>query len=307
MLLLLFACAPPSDGPGLVLLDPDALDAGVTLQVDGRDDSSALPRAVWSDEEAWLEGPDGQVLELDPHPGELHEAWLEAGQLVVEILGVGQQVDGDQVFAEGSAAQVQELADAVGAELEVDPDGAWLTGEQLLLSLGEGWDLPEVQGVFTVEPELAEAYMLGAGALSEPSSNPTHAADAAAGAVGASGHTLGGRARSVDAHPDRLVVGAGALRAVGEDGVSADPRALLLLAGFYGSEEGQRLSVATDGTYVWTDGGHAVRGWLTMLGGEVHLYSGGHGPVASLIPGADGRLHHPDFVFLPLEDLLELP
>lgn len=297
-MLLLLACAAPSDSNGLVLLDPAALDAGVVLDVDGWDESSALPVSVGPLDAAWAELPDGQSIELDPLGQELWSVWLDGDDLVYEVLWIGDDVDPDSVYVQGHPQDLDALAAALDAELtadDQDPDAAWLSGPDVLLAAA--WERGvEPDGVWPVEiaQDVTKTPFGGPGTLGTPQGG-RGPASWTSGRV--HGHAVSGASTSgpsadlgvdVNGVP---ITGEGMIGFTGNL-ASIDPA----LVGFYVSTDGHNLTIDALGGYHWRDdAGHLIQGWLTHDTelDELLLYANGEGPVSVLQPEGyaltDGR------------------
>jgi hypothetical protein len=286
-MLLLLACAAPSDSNGLVLLDPAALDAGVALDVNGWDESSALPVSIGPLDSAWAELPDGQSIELDPLGEELWSVWLDGDELVYEVLWVGEDVDPDSVYVQGHPQDLDALALALDATVtpdEQDPDAAWLSGPGVLHAAA-GERGVEPYGVWPVQiaTDVTKTAFGGAGTLGTPQGGKGPASWTSERVHDQAGSWASSSGPSPDAGVDTRglpITGEGMIGFTGNL-AHIDPA----LVGFYVTMDNHTLTIDALGGYEWRSGsGMRVKGWLshdTELN-ELLLYSGAEGPVSVL-------------------------
>lgn len=287
MFFLLIACAPPELDAGLILMGPDALDAGATLDIDGMDATSSLPVAAYADEEIWAVLPGGEERLLTAGAGELVQIWLEQDALFFEVALLGKEIDPDAALVVGTGGA--RLAEELGLEGEDSPEGLWLR-EPGLLSFLTDPDLPQVEAIVPLEAPMrgVPGLILETGNLASP------APSVQSGRRASSGLGMGSLVGGLGSASASTAVGGGAQAgqgaAPGLAGRVLSPSALALV-GYYRSQDGVEYTLATDGSLQMVDDrGGSMSGWFTLDAGMVLFYLGGEGPVASLQVDEGGNL-----------------
>ncbi len=117
---LLAACAaPPEEGAatGYVLIDGTARASGYALD----HATGPLPTAI--EGEAQVAGPAG-AFAIEVPAGAI--AYVHGDEGAIDLLEPGVDIDPDRVRATGTEAAARTLADALGAAITADGDGAWI-------------------------------------------------------------------------------------------------------------------------------------------------------------------------------------
>lgn len=294
MFFLLIACAPPESDPGLILLGPDALDAGAALEISGQDHTSALPVHGYSDEEIWVSLPHGEELLLEPQSGELLQVWLDGEALLYEVGILGEEIDPDAVLVVGTGAA--RLSEELGIEGDEDDAGLWLRAPDLLTLLTDS-DLPQVEAIVPLEALASQppGLMLETANLASPSLSVQEGrrgqggfgggvigtGEASSSAPASAAHRSGGAA---------LVEGMEALEPI--RGQAVRPESLALV-GYYEDQDGAQYTLSMDGgLVVQSSDGQSLRGFYAVdETGMVHFYVGAEGPVASFQVDPQGSLY----------------
>jgi hypothetical protein len=291
MFFLLIACAPPESDPGLILMGPDALDAGAALEIEGQDFSSALPVLGYADEEIWVGLPDGEELRLEPQSGELLQVWLDGDALFYEVGVLGEEIDPDAVLVVGSGSL--RLSEELGIEGEEDQDGIWLRAPELLMLLTDS-DLPQVEAIVPLEASgQSPGLMLETANLASPSPS-IREGRRSQGVFGGGG--FGAAAGSADPSTSAEagtvsgLSGLDSLEPIRGEAMSSES---LALVGYYEDQDGTQYTLSMDGSLsMQAQEGKSLQGFYTVDGaGMVHFYVGMEGPVASFQVDRQGSLY----------------
>lgn len=104
--------------PGYLLLDKDAREAGLTVEVGGWSGAPLLPLQLKTDETVTLLSAGGRV-PIVLRPSQL--AWVRGARAGVDFT----EVKEDRLTVDGTDAAVRLLADMLGGEAGVRADGRW--------------------------------------------------------------------------------------------------------------------------------------------------------------------------------------
>lgn len=294
MFFLLIACAPPETDPGLILLGPDALDAGASLEVDGQDLSSSLPVLGYADEEIWVGLPDGEELQLQPQSGELLQVWLDGDALLYEVALIGAEIDPDAVLVMGAGGE--RLSEELWIEGEVDQAGLWLRAPDLLRLLTDP-DLPQVEAIVPLKASASQTpgLLLETATLASPSRSVQRGTRGQvgleAGAYGAASGSTSGASKVDSGGGFASPFGA---EAAGAPGMLPQTAGSLALVGYYENQVGTQYILAADGSlFIQAEEGRSLQGFYVVdETGAVHLYVGAEGPIASFEVDPQGSLYN---------------
>jgi hypothetical protein len=164
-----------------VLLDPEARAAGVTLQVDDRAVTSALPVEVAPDAHVTVLGPSREEA-VAVAPGEL--VYVAGSEATVSHLTIGKQVAVDQVHVEGDEGAARELASQLGGRVAMEGTGWKLNASEVFAATATARVPEHLLGVAPVRLDAAPAQAPAAGAA------PARAVQPSAAIRGLSGPNL---------------------------------------------------------------------------------------------------------------------
>ena len=147
--------APDAATSSFAVVDQQARDAGFAIEAAGTVSDAKLPLAFDASQRVSLVGPDTEE-SLEADPGEL--VYVHGENAEVTRLVIGQDVDADRVWVEGSREAADELALRLGGALRLD---------------GDRWQLAAPDALAACAAESAPLGLLGIEPMAIDEANPT--------------------------------------------------------------------------------------------------------------------------------------